>query len=97
MMRVRPLIIILVILLVILQYELWFEPTGLVNLFKLRHTVADQAAQNKLLEERNQALAERVDALKQGNGAVETQARQDLGMVKNDEVYYQVIENDKKN
>lgn len=96
-MRIRPLIIVLVILLGILQYELWFEPTGLVNLFKLRHTVADQAAQNKLLEERNQALAEHVDALKQGDGAVETQARQDLGMVKNDEVYYQVIENDKKN
>ena len=83
---------LLVLLLAWLQYRLWFGEGGLGEDAALRAQVARQQAENLRLRQRNEALAAEVDALKAGGEAVEDRARSELGMVRDGEVFYRVIE-----
>lgn len=82
----------LLVLLAGLQYRLWFADGGLVEVHRLEQAVAEQAARNERLRERNRALAAEVRDLKQGLDAVEARARSELGMVREGETFYQVVE-----
>jgi cell division protein FtsB len=84
--------VILLVLLLILQYTLWFGQGGLVRVWSLNEQVAAQEHENAQLRERNRALEAEVLDLKQGLDAVEERARTDLGMIKKDETFYQVVE-----
>jgi cell division protein FtsB len=88
----RKLLLGLLILLVILQLTLWFGGGGLLELWELHQEVEAQRDGNARLRERNEALNAEVLDLKQGLDAVEEHAREDLGMVKEGEVFYQVVE-----
>ncbi len=59
---------------------------------RLEEAVARQEAENRRLAERNRALAEEVLDLRSGLEAVEERARSELGMIKKDETFYQVVE-----
>ena len=83
--------LILVLLLVFLQYELWFGEGDLSDAWRLQRQVSEQKAENTELLKRNQALTAQVQDLKQGQAAVEEQARNDLGMIKKGETFYQVV------
>jgi cell division protein FtsB len=83
---------ILVVLLVLLQYRLWFADGGLIEVYQLREQVEQQREQNERLRERNRALAAEVRDLKQGLDAVEARARSELGMVGEGETFYRVVE-----
>ena len=74
-----------------LQAELWFSDDGFRKTMKLRTAVADQAALNDSLRERNAALDAEVINLKQGEDAAEERARTDLGMIGKHETFYQVV------
>ena len=82
----------LLILLVILQVTLWFGGGGLLELWEQHQEVEARRGENARLRERNEALNAEVLDLKQGLDAVEEHAREDLGMVKEGEVFYQVVE-----
>jgi len=84
--------ILLAILLILLQYRLWFSHDGLPSLIKLHHTVAVQQQDNAVLQERNDVLKAEVKDLKSGLDAMEERARSELGMVKEDETFFQIIE-----
>ena len=58
----------------------------------LHRTVVLQEQDNAVLEERNQVLAAEVQDLKSGLDAIEERARSELGMVKEDETFFQIIE-----
>lgn len=88
----RKLLLGLLILLVILQITLWFGGGGLLELWEQHQEVEAQRDENARLRERNEALNAEVLDLKQGLDAVEEHAREDLGMVKEGEVFYQVVE-----
>jgi cell division protein FtsB len=81
----------LIVLLLMLQWSIWFGAPDAFDALALRAEIADQRIQNEGLRERNQALGAEVRDLKQGSEAVEERARSDLGMVKKDETFYQVI------
>ncbi|MBE0510637.1 MAG: cell division protein FtsB [Gammaproteobacteria bacterium] len=83
---------ILMVLLLILQYTLWFGNGGLLRVWQISAMVADQQAENARLLERNQALEAEVMDLKEGIAAIEERARSDLGMIKRGETFFQVIE-----
>ena len=83
---------ILLILLLILQYTLWFGNGGLLRVWQISSLVREQEAENALLLERNQALEAEVMDLKEGIAAIEERARSDLGMIKRGETFFQVIE-----
>jgi cell division protein FtsB len=91
-MRLRVLISILAVLLVLLQYRLWVGDGSLGDLHRLRGEVKAQQATNDQIKERNRALAGEVKDLKQGLAAIEERARSELGMVKKDETFYQVVD-----
>jgi len=89
----RYLILLLLILLLgLLQWKLWRGDGGLQEVRRLEQAVARQEAENRRLAERNRALAEEVLDLRSGLEAVEERARSELGMIKKDETFYQVVE-----
>jgi cell division protein FtsB len=88
----KSLVIILAILFIGLQYKLWLEPGGLREVKKLQQKIATQQNQNTQLAQKNATLLAEVDDLKKGQAAIEEHARNDLGMVKPGEVYYQIIQ-----
>ncbi len=83
---------ILLLLLLLLQYRLWFGDGGLLTLWQLSDQVAQQQKENEQLRERNRSLEAEVVDLKQGLQAIEERARSELGMIKDDETFYQVVE-----
>jgi cell division protein FtsB len=78
-------------LIVVLQYPLWFGKGGWLRVRELDRQVASQQAVNAGLKARNDALDAEVRDLKQGLDAVEERARLELGMIRKDEVFYQVV------
>ena len=86
------LIVFLLVLLVILQYQLWIGDGGLLDVWNLNQDVEALRQENDRLQERNAALNAEVLDLKQGLDAIEEHAREDLGMVKEGETFYQIVE-----
>ena len=77
-------------LIVVIQYPLWLGKGGWLRVWDVDRQVEAQGAKNERLEIRNAALAAEVKDLKQGSDAIEERARYELGMVKNDELFFQV-------
>ncbi len=88
----KPVMIFLAILLVLLQYRLWLSHDGLPSLLRLHHQVEKQRLDNEKLTERNQVLAAEVQDLKSGLDALEERARSELGMIREGETFFHVIE-----
>lgn len=88
----RWLIPLLLLLLLGLQYKLWWGEGGRREVDALRATVATQEAENVRLRQRNAALAAEVEDLKSGSAAIEERARNELGMIKPGEVFYRVVD-----
>ena len=85
-------IAILIVLLVLLQYKLWFGDGNIVDEWHLQKAIVTQQQENTKLRERNAALEAEVKDLKQGMQAVEERARSELGMIKKGETFYQIVE-----
>ena len=79
-------------LLLLLQYRLWFAEGGLAEANRLQVQLEEAEAENAELTARNAELAQEVIALQGGTEAVEKNARENLGLIKEGEVYYQFIE-----
>ena len=87
---------ILCALIVAIQFPLWLGKGGWLRVWELDQQVAAQRALNARFEARNAGIAAEVRDLKQGLEAVEERARYELGMVKPDEVFFQVVEKPEK-
>ena len=87
----KILLLVLLILFGLLQYKLWLGEGGYTDVRRLEQRVAEQSAENDRLELRNRELEAEVDDLRQGLDAIEERARSELGMIKNDEQFYQVV------
>jgi cell division protein FtsB len=83
---------ILVGLLLVLQYPLWFGNSSAAAVWRLHQQVKAQKIENEHLSERNQALIAEVIDLKHGLDAIEERARTELGMVRQGETFFQVVE-----
>ena len=86
---------ILVAFIVLIQYPLWLGKGGWLRAWEVERQVDTQKARNRQLEARNATLAAEVKDLKQGTEAIEERARHELGMVRPDEVFYQIVEEKK--
>jgi cell division protein FtsB len=82
----------LITLFVLLQYPLWFGGGGVYGVWKLKREIGAQRQENASLRDRNEALAAEVIDLKRGLAAIEERARIELGMIKNGETFFQVID-----
>ncbi len=83
--------LILVALILLLQYPLWLGKGGWLKVWELSRQVDAQKEENLKAKARNAALDAEVRDLKQGTEALEERARNELGMVRRDEVFFEVI------
>lgn len=90
----RILTLIFVILIASLQYPLWLGKGSWLRVWDLNRQIDTQKEANAAFKARNDTLDAEVRDLKQGYAAIEERARSELGMVKQDEVFYQVLQSD---
>jgi cell division protein FtsB len=88
----KALTLIFVILIALLQYPLWLGKGSWLRVWNVSQQISEQKTKNDVAQLRNETLDAEVHDLKQGNAAIEERARSELGMVKQDEVFYQVID-----
>ena len=90
--RIKILIAIIILLIIHLQYRLWWEDASIFQIreYQQRLDRLNEIAREK--RERNDALYAEVLDLRKGQEAIEERARYELGMVKENETFFQVIE-----
>jgi cell division protein FtsB len=86
----RWLALFFIALIVALQYPMWLGKGGWLQVREYDRQVAEQREQNAKLKARNEALDADVRDLKTGYEAIEERARSELGMIKQDEVFFQL-------
>ncbi|MFJ9449481.1 MULTISPECIES: cell division protein FtsB [unclassified Herbaspirillum] len=88
----RLIILCLTALLVLIQYPLWLGKGGWLRVWDLDKQVQQAQKKNDELKARNAKLESEVEDLKQGTGSVEERARYELGMIKQNEVFIQILD-----
>jgi cell division protein FtsB len=87
----RILIAILLVILILLQFKLWFGEGGFTAVARLEDRVEIQIEENEVLLQRNSELQAEVEDLRERLDAVEERARNELGLIKEGEEFYQVV------
>jgi cell division protein FtsB len=87
----RILLAILLLILILLQLKMWFGEGGFSDVRRLEQRVEEQVKENETLAQRNRELQAEVEDLRQGLGAVEERARSELGLIRENEEFYQVV------
>lgn len=90
------LIAVLIVVLVALQYRLWISEGSLSHRAALQEQIDQKQAENSRFRERNAVLAVEVDALKSGMDAIEERAREQMGMIKEGETFFMILESKKQ-
>jgi cell division protein FtsB len=88
----RFIAIVLTSLLVLIQYPLWLGKGGWLRVWDMERQVSVAHAKVQELKTRNDKLESEVNDLKDGTDAVEERARFELGMLKKNEVFIQVLD-----
>ena len=88
----RVLTLILALFIVALQYPLWLGKGSWLKAWEVDQELSKQNTANDRLKARNASLDAEVRDLKTGYEAIEERARSELGMVKHDEVFFQILE-----
>lgn len=88
----KILLAILIVLFTALQYRLWVAEGSWADVARLDRDIQAQELANERLKERNRRLAVEVDELKEGLDSVEERAREDLGMIRDGETFFMVVE-----
>jgi cell division protein FtsB len=88
----RLIMICLAALVLLIQYPLWLGKGGWLRVWDLDKQVVSAQKKNDELRARNAKLNSEVEDLKEGTGAVEERARFELGMIKENEVFVQILD-----
>jgi len=80
------------VLVVAIQYPLWLGKGGWLRVWDIDRQIAEQREVNTRLKVRNAALDAEVRDLKQGTEAIEERARSELGMIRQDEIFFQILD-----
>ncbi|RXZ32494.1 cell division protein FtsB [Oxalobacteraceae bacterium CAVE-383] len=88
----RLIIVCLTALLLLIQYPLWLGKGGWLSVRKLDGQVQLARKKNDELRARNAKLESEVHDLQQGTGAIEERARYELGMIRQNEIFIQVLD-----
>jgi cell division protein FtsB len=79
----------------LLQHRLWFGKNSVPDYLALEQEVKREIADNNKLKQRNKLLYADTDDLKSGVEAIEERARNELGMIKENETFFRVIPSEK--
>ncbi|MBK8182810.1 MAG: septum formation initiator family protein [Candidatus Competibacteraceae bacterium] len=89
------LIAALIAALVMSQYLLWLDEDGVRQTYALRISIQAQTDENAAINEGNRALEADIKDLKTGLVAIEERARSEMGMIRQDETFYRLLEHPK--
>ncbi|MFT5575890.1 MAG: cell division protein FtsB [Bermanella sp.] len=95
-MKRHWLLVLLLVVLLLTQFRLWVGPGSWEEIARLRRQIAEQAHSNAELLERNERLLREVRSLKTNLAAVEERARQELGLIKEGETFYLIVDEDQE-
>jgi cell division protein FtsB len=90
-LRFNLLLLGLFAILIFLQYRLWFEPGGVRDMQGLKRQLQQFSQENEQLKKRNEMLLFQIERLHNSEDATESRARNELGMIKKGETFYQVV------
>lgn len=79
-----------------LQYQLWFDDTGVLANYALSDQIENQSELNRASKARNQVLEEEIWAIKSGMDSIEAKARKELGMLKEGETFFIIVDSENK-
>ena len=88
----RFFIAILIVFFLIIQFDIWVKEDGLNRVKELKQLIDSQSEENQRLKLRNQQLEREIEELKSGTESIEEKARTDLGMIKEGEEFYLIVE-----
>lgn len=88
----RIITLVFATLVILIQYPLWFGKGGWMRVHQLERQLQVQEQTNSKLKTRNDQLDAEVQDLKKGAGAIEERARYELGMIKNGEIFVQIVD-----
>lgn len=88
----RWLVVVLVAVLLILQVRLWFGEGSISHKLALDKQWENQKQKNENLKIRNRLIAKEVESLKTNLDSIEEKARRELGMIKDGEIFYLIID-----
>lgn len=89
----RPVSLILLALLCLLQYRLWLGKHSIPDYWTMKQEVELQRLQNDKLIQRNSLLKADIKDLKTGLDSVEERARNELGLIREGETFYRILPN----
>lgn len=79
-------------------YHLWFdEEQGVHAITQLEEKIAKIEAHNQQLEDRNNSLEVTISSLKNDVNSQEELARYKLGLIQEDETFYQILPEEEEN
>jgi cell division protein FtsB len=90
-MAARLIAVLLILVIAALQYSLWLGKGGWLRVWDIDNKISTQRRTNDELAVRNALLDAEVRDLKDGLGAIEERARNEMGMIRHDEVFFQVM------
>ena len=89
---IRFFIIILIVFFLMIQFDIWLKDDGFYRLKELEQMIDSQVEENERLKLRNKQLEREIEELKSGTESIEEKARTDLGMIKEGEEFYLIVE-----
>ena len=89
---IRFFIIILIVFFLMIQFDIWFKDDGFYRVKELEQMIGNQVEENERLKLRNEQLQREIEELKSGTESIEEKARTDLGMIKEGEEFYLIVE-----
>ena len=89
---IRFFIIILIVFFLMIQFDIWFKDDGFYRVKELEQMIGNQVEEYKRLILRNEQLQREIEELKSGTESIEEKARTDLGMIKEGEEFYLIVE-----
>ncbi len=90
-MRYNILVLALIAVLMFFQYRLWFEEGGMRDLRRLKSNLTLKTQENDELKKQNDDLLLQIETLRKSKDAAEARARNELGMIKKNETFYQIV------
>lgn len=91
-MSVKLLLVTGIVLALLLAYTLAVGKGGLLDIWNMKRDISAQQEQNERLKQRNRELAGEIVNLQKGTEAIEERARSDLGLIRPEEVFVQILE-----
>lgn len=85
---------LMLVMILYLSYDIYFGRNGIAHYAEVAESLESAQRRTRLLTQRNQSLEEELKDLRQGNSAIEELARTELGLIREQEIFYRVISPD---